>query len=253
MAAPSGFIWLFAVLGLSLLLAVPVASAAPAGLLLAFAESIVPAANDKPFCVDQNIGELFSRVVVDALHRRSRNVHLCGAFFLREPHQIDEANGLIFVHAHHDGSLRRAVSNRAKRRIPRQATHSAAFSWPWHIVSPHCSASAGASTWLLYKNAKHSLLSCRPAVNRPAQFWPSQKKHTLMRVAASNARLLLFVLVAATFALVVFAVVPVLFAIVAAGAVFAFVLLVLATAAAFLLFFFVAAAFFGSSSVMIWH
>ena len=100
-------------------LAVSVASAATAAFLLTIAEGVVSAANDKSFCVDQHVGEFFTRIIVDTLHSRAGNVHLRRAFLLRKAHQIDEANGFIFVHAHYDGALCCALTNRAKRRIPR--------------------------------------------------------------------------------------------------------------------------------------
>jgi hypothetical protein len=121
---------------------VPAAAAAIAGLLQAFAERILSALDDHRFCVDEHIREFFSRVVIDALHGRARDTHLRGALLLRKTHQVDQSNGFIFVHAHHNVGIGSATRDRAKGCVPRQAANPAAFSRPWHIVLPRSSALA---------------------------------------------------------------------------------------------------------------
>ena len=92
----------------------------------------------KNFTVDQRLGKFFPRFIINSLNRCARNVHLIGAFFLRESVQINESYSLILINGHIYCvyCVRRGVK-RSETIAVWKAANFSPFPGSWHIISPH--------------------------------------------------------------------------------------------------------------------
>ncbi len=72
-------------------------------------ESVFATLDPESFPVDQRLGKLFSRPIVDPLNRRPGDVHLGGALLLGESLQVDETDRFVLVNGQVNGPLRAQV------------------------------------------------------------------------------------------------------------------------------------------------
>ena len=70
---------------------------ASVSLLLPVTDPDIPTGDEQRLPVDEAGGELASRVFIDLLHGRARNIHLCGTLLVRLLLQIDETDDLVLI------------------------------------------------------------------------------------------------------------------------------------------------------------
>ena len=103
---------------------VPSAPAAAAIGFFPFTKMVLAAFDAEGAAIDQRRGNLFSGVVIDKLHRSTRDFHVPAAFFLRESFEIDETYGFVFVHGNNYGFSRIfLILNRNKPVVFRQTAN----------------------------------------------------------------------------------------------------------------------------------
>ncbi len=85
--------------------------------------------------VNQAAGQLLPGAIVDSLRRCAGHAHLLGTGLLAEPCQIDEPDGLKFIHCHLNRRLG-PTSPRAKMPMFRHGTHTPVLARSWHGIAP---------------------------------------------------------------------------------------------------------------------
>ncbi len=135
--------------------AMPVASTTTAPARHAVAQAIFAAFNPQHFPVNQRVGEFLSCGIIDALNRRTGNVHMLRALFLRISFRIDQANCLILVDRHlHNAVVRICSIQRAVSIVFRKAANSSPFKGSRH------------STHLVYLRRPQVTLAASAIVHR---------------------------------------------------------------------------------------
>ena len=95
----------------------------------AAAQAIAAARDDKALAVDEAVGQLAARVLIDLGDRRAGNLHLGGALLVRKPLQIDQADRLERIHGHDDRAVRPDPARGGKGLVFRLAANAAAALW----------------------------------------------------------------------------------------------------------------------------
>ncbi len=92
------------------------------------------ACNQQPFPVHKDVGDLFSRAVIDCRHRSPGYVHSGGAGFLCEPFVVQKPQRFELVNGH-PNAFRGCDVIRRKAAIDRKLLDPAAPEWSWHKLS----------------------------------------------------------------------------------------------------------------------
>ena len=114
----------------------PAAATAAIG-FLAIAEPVVSALDLKDPSIDDRGRNFFPRLVIDLLYRCPGYLHVRAAFLLRKAFVVNEANGFILVDGQRDmGCTWLYTAGRCELLDLWQLADLAAFSWPWHSLTP---------------------------------------------------------------------------------------------------------------------
>ena len=84
----------------------PSATAAAAIGFFPFTKMVLAAFDSKRAAIDQSIGDFLSGVVIDKLHRGTCDFHVPAAFFLRKTFVVNQPDGLVLIHCHHNDLIR---------------------------------------------------------------------------------------------------------------------------------------------------
>lgn len=97
---------------------------------MVFAKPNIASANLQSTSLDNTLGQYFSGVGIDSLHRGTGDLHLLRALLLCQSFHINQADNLVFVKRHRDDpAIPFAWLEACTSRV---RTHTPVFSGPWH-------------------------------------------------------------------------------------------------------------------------